>query len=117
MPSDVGSWFQQGPGNSSSSLGSVSDQPLTFTAADAQSVDGDTEIAAASTASGPRLVLVKMLATAANGVHINFGAAATTNKLPLEPGQTMIFATKQQVKAIKASGGAAVNVYVATAVL
>lgn len=109
--------MQSGPGNSSSSLGSVSDQALTFTAADAVSVDGDTEIAAASTAAGPRLVVVTMLSSAANGVHLNFGAAATTNKLPLEPGQTRIFATKQQVKAIKASGGAAVNVYVATAVL
>lgn len=113
----VGSWFQQGPGNSSSALGSVSDQPLTFTAPDKTSVDGDTEIAAASTAAGPRLVMVKMLSSAANGVHLNFGAAATTNKLPLEPGQTLIFATKQQIKAIKASGGAAVDVYVATAVL
>lgn len=117
MPSDVGSWFQQGPGNSSSSLGSVSDQPLTFTTPDKVNVDGDTELVAASVVSGPRIVVVTMLASAANGVHLNFGAAATTNKIPLEPGQTRIFATKQQVKAIKASGGAAVDVYLATAVL
>lgn len=116
MPGDS-SWFQQGPGNSTSTLGMVSDQTLTFTAADAVSVDGDTEIAAVSAVSGPRLVVISLLSSAANGVHINFGAAATTNKLPIEPGQTRIFATKQQVKAIKASGGAAVNVYVATAVL
>lgn len=111
MPTDVGSWFQQGPGNSGSSLGQVSDEPLTWTVADAVTVGAASgTLVAAATGIG-RLVGISVPNTATGGVHINLGGgAATTNKYLLQPGDRIFIPTEQAITAIRA-GASDVTVY------
>lgn len=112
MPSDVGSWFQQGPGNASSSLGQVSSQPLTWAVTAKNSVTNASETIAAAAAGVGRTVGIKVPVTATTGICIDFGAtAATTNSFLVEPGETLFISTTQAVNAIRA-GASDVDVYV-----
>ena len=110
----VGSWFQQGPGNVSSALGMVSDQPLDFTDVAAVTVSNVSIalVAADATAVG-RTVVISMKATADTGIHISFGGTADSTDLFLGPG-IYSFVTREAIKAIRA-GAADVVVYLATA--
>lgn len=97
------------------SVGQVSSEPLTWTPIAVNSVTASEEIAPAATGTG-RLVAIKLLSSAPTNIHINFGAAATTDHFPIEPGEVLILSTEQQIRAIS-NTGAAVNVYVMTAVV
>lgn len=113
MPGDS-SWFQQGPGNTASSLGQVSDQPLTFSDAAAVTVsNSDIALVAADTAAVARTVILSMKSTVDTGIHVSFGGAAATTDLFLGPG-VYSFVTTQAINAIRA-GAADVIVYIATA--
>lgn len=116
MPSDVGSWFQQGPGNSGSSLGMVSGQPMNWTVIAVNSVSNTSEEIAPAASGIGRVVRIKVPSTATTGVCINFGAAATTSSHLIEPGEAVAFNTTQQIQAIRA-GSVDVNVYVVTGVV
>ena len=111
----VGSWFQQGPGNSGSSIGKVSDEPLTFTAPDASTVGSTSAELVAASAAPTRNVVISIPNTATGGIHINFDAAATTSKYLLQPGDRLALSTLQQIRAIRA-GASDVTVYVLTGV-
>lgn len=116
MPSDVGSWFQQGPGNAGSSIGQVSALPLTWTAGTVNSIsNASEELVAAGTGSG-RTVWIKVPVGAVTGICIAFGAtAATTSTTLIEPGETVFISTAQAINAIRA-GGTDVSVYTAVGV-
>lgn len=115
MPSDVGSWFQQGPGNASSSLGQVSDLPLTWTVVASNSITNASEEIVAAAAGVGRTVVIVVPPGSDTGVCINFGAtAATTSSLLLPPG-FYVFNTAQAINAIRA-GASDVTVYCAVGV-
>lgn len=110
----VGSWFQQGPGNSSAQLGSVSDQTLAFTDVSAVTAGAASgALIAADTTGIGRTVIISIKSTADTGIHVSFGGVATTSMLFLGPG-IYSFVTTQAIACIRA-GAADVTVYVATA--
>lgn len=101
---------------SNNSIGQVSDEPLTFTAPDASVVGAaSAELVAAGTGTG-RTVIISVPSTATAGIHVNFGAAATTNKFLIQPGGSLTLVTEQQIRAIRA-GASDVTVYVLTGVV
>lgn len=98
------------------SIGQVSSEPLTWTASDAATVGAaSAELVAAGTGTG-RIVRIKVPVSATTGICINFGAAATTVKHLIEPGETEFLATEQQIRAIRA-GASDVTVYVSVGVV
>lgn len=100
----------------STTLGQVSAEPLTWTVPNAVTVGAASgELIAAASGNG-RLVQIKVPTTATTGIHINFGAAATTSKMFVEPGERVTYSTEQQVTAIR-GGASDVTVYVASAVV
>jgi len=105
MPSDVGSWFQQGPGNSSSSIGKVSDEPGTQSLSDRITVGNATGALIAASTAVSRTVLITVPTSADTGIHVNAGAAATTSEALIHPGQSVVVTTKQAINAIR--GGSA----------
>lgn len=113
----VGSEFQAYRLNAANvSVGQVSSEPLTWTAPNASTVGvASGELIAAATGAG-RTVVITVPATATGGIHINFGAAATTSKYLIEPGKSLIIATEQQITAIRA-GASDVTTYVLTGVV
>lgn len=104
----IGSWFQQGPGNASSSLGKVSDQPLTYaTPTQVVVAVGSTAILATSTAITRTytLFIPANAAVDANGyaIFINpAGAAATTSHFGIPAGGSVTLTSLQAVNGIRA---------------
>lgn len=108
MPGDS-SWFQQGPGNSASSLGKVQTAPGTMSLSSRITVtNATTAIIAASTALS-RTILIVVPQSADTGVHINFGASATTSEFLCPPGFVGSFDTLQALNGIR---GGSTNIVV-----
>lgn len=92
------------------SVGQVSSEPLTWTSGSVATVGvASAELVAAGTGTG-RTVIIKVPSTATTGIHINFGAAATTSTFFIESGEVLAIATEQQIRAIR-GGGSDVSVY------
>lgn len=73
------------------------------------------EIVAAAAGTGKREITIHLPTTVTTGIHINVGAAATTSKFLLQPGNFITLNTRQQIQAIRA-GIADVNAYIIIAV-
>lgn len=98
------------------SLGQVSSEPLTWSDPDkVTATNASGALLAAGTGTG-RLVWIKVLSTATTGVCINFGAAATTSDMPIEPGEAVFISTEQAINVIRL-GALNCDVYVAYGVV
>ena len=112
----VGSWFQQGPGNASSSLGKVLDQPLTYSASQATVAVASAQVLAADSTNNTRKVTLFVPSTADTGITINFGAAAVVaTHFFIPAGGTLEISTLQAIHAIR-NGAADVTLYILSGV-
>jgi hypothetical protein len=64
----------------------------------------------AASSAAPREVTVSLLVAADTGIHVGFGATATTSMFLIQPGQAITFSGRQSITCVKA-GSASVVAY------
>lgn len=84
-------------------LGQVSEAKLQWTNVDAVTISNASKQLLAANAGTSRTVAIKLDVNADTGIHVAFGATATTNHFLIEPGETLIVTTGQKINAIRAS--------------
>lgn len=104
-----GSWVQSGPGNAASSLGKVQTAPGTPSLSDRITVGSTTTAIIAASTALSRTILIYVPSTADTGVHLNFGASATTSEFLAPPGFVGSFDTLQALNGIR---GGSTNIVV-----
>lgn len=101
---------------SSTSVGQVSADPLTWADPTTVTAGAASGVLLAAAAGTGRTVWLKVPVSAATGICVNFGAAATTSDMLIEPGETIFLATEQEIRCIRAGTGD-VTVYITSGVV
>lgn len=99
-----------------SSIGQISNEPLTWTASDAVTVGAASGVLLAAAEGTGRVVRIKVPLSATTGICINYAAPATTAKQLIEPGETEYIPTEQEIRAIRA-GAVDVTTHVSAGVV